>query len=500
MAADSPGQRQGFRAFFSNALRPKKSRQVLRKANASTPDLRSTVRDTSTDGIPPVPVVPAVPKLAPLQAHQAKYRTATAQVDTQLGERRDYTTIIHSLGIHDLRDKDAVEQDAENARRPPGEPMIASLSWDLWALVADNLNPAERASLAFASKTLWFRLGPGPWMDLCYPENREYRGDFLVPQDRFLPRHLLCFQCGKYHRRTQEGQEKLQPAHVLNPLFNCPNARNAAIPAPRHRITHGRVIHFTFVQLVMRAYRFSPRYGIPVESLARRWQRDGWSHHSRFHIDKGRLLMRVVSSTFAPPNLPASSKRMLLYSRDDYWPYFSACAHWRDGELMNVCKCALEHIPKPRETAGLQGLEHKAKDTYHGRIYNPNAIATLCGKCRPMRRCPDCPSEYLVEIKLTEDRSNPKSIHFRHAIVVTRWCDLGDGSSPRLSPEWAACNGLQCQARGWEERYDSFKLLGKRTISGIFESAITDDTIPGQRVISMNPRGKRLGEAGNNWY
>lgn len=488
MSVESPGDRQGFRAFFANALRPKRSRRVLRKANASTPDLRSTALAQKLDND-----IPPVPKLAPLQAHQEKYRAAAGQIDSQLGENRDYTTIIHSLGIHGTGNHEQDAEDWEYDPRRPGEPLIASLSMTLWGMVAENLDPADRASLAFASKTLFNRLGPGPWIELDYPENREYRAEFLVSQDRFLPHHLLCFPCAKFHRRTQEGREKLQPATVINPLFECPNARNAALPAPRHRITHGRTLYFAFVQLAMRAYRFSPYYGITVESLSRRWQRDGWSHHSRYLVSKGRLLMRVVSSTFAPPDLPPSSQRLLLYSREDYWPFFSACAHWRDGELMNVCKCALSHIPKPRPTAGLQGVEHRAKDLAHGRIYNPNAITTLCGKCRPMRRCPDCPSEYLVEIKLTEDRANPKSIHFRHAIVVTRWCDLGDGTSPKSSPEWAAINGEG-------ERYDSFKLLGKRTISGTFESALTDDTIPGQRVLNMNPKGKRLGEAGTNWY
>ncbi|KAF7586590.1 hypothetical protein BBP40_008635 [Aspergillus hancockii] len=245
----------------------------------------------------------------------------------------------------------------------------------------------------------------------------------------------------------------------------------------------------------MRAARYGPKYGLPPDSLSRRWRRDGWSHHTRYHLHQGRLLMRVVSTAFADPALTPSQQRLLLYSREDYWPYFSACAHWRDGELMNVCKCALSHIPVPRETAGLQGLEHRAKDMYHRRAHNPNALATLCGKCRPMRRCPECPSEYLVEVKITEDRSSASSKMFRHAIVVTRWCDLGDGRSPRLSREWAAVNGDEAG-----EGYDSFAVMGKRSISGIFEAAITDDTLPGQRIISMNPKGLKLGEAGNNWY
>ncbi|PKX92621.1 uncharacterized protein P174DRAFT_442476 [Aspergillus novofumigatus IBT 16806] len=430
MSAESPGQKTGFRAFLTNALRPKKSRQVLRKNTVSTPNLRAAARPSiASDEVP------------------------------ELGETRDPTAMLHSIGILDTEDSDGFASDLQKDNRPPGEPMIASLSQDLWALVAEYLNPAERASLAFASKTLLLRLGRGPWMALNLPENREYRVDFLAPHDRYLPHHLLCMPCARYHRRTQEGHERLEPATVL----------------------------------ALRAHRFGPAYGIPVDSLSRRWRRDGWSHHTRYHIHKGKLLMRVVSSTFAEPDLAPSSMRLLLYSRDDYWPYFSVCAHWRDGQLMDVCKCALGHVPKPRATAGLQGLEHRAKDIYHGRTHNPNQFATLCAKCRPMRRCPDCPSEYMVEIKLSEDRSDPRSLRFRHAIVVTRWCDLGDGTSPHGSREWAACNG---ELAG----YDSFEVLGKRSISGVFESAFTDDHIPGQRIVSMNPKGKRLGEAGNSWY
>lgn len=484
MPADTSGGKGGFRSFFSNSLRPKKSRQVLRKGNVSAPDLPAATQAASKD-------VPEMPPLAPLQAHREKYKASHAQLDTQLGENRDYTTMIHSIGIQDLTKdtNDPMEYD----NRPPGEPQIVSLSPDLWQEIAEYLNPTEAASLAFSTITLYRRLGPRPWKILNLPENREYRCDFLAYLTGFFPHHLLCFPCAIYHIRTQEGNERLQPADVVNPLYDCPNMYNSLLPPPRHRITHARNLPFSFVQLVLRARRYGPEYGIPVESLTRRWKRNGWTHNTRYHIHNGRLLMRVVSQTFAEPGLPPTSQRMLLYSRDDYWPYFSACAHWRDGELMNVCKCALTHVPQPRQTHALLGMEHKMKDTFAGRIYDPNAIASLCGKCRPMRRCPDCPTEYLVEVKLTEDRANPKSIHFRHAIVVTRWSDLGDGSSPRLSPEWAACNGER-------EGYDSFALLGKRAISSIFESAFTVDTLPGQRIISMNPKNKRLGEEGTNWY
>lgn len=489
MSAESPGNKPGIRSFFSNALRPKKSRQTLRKnsLSRSMTDLRLAARPSADEPPPPMP------DLAPLQAHRLKYMQAHAQLDSQLGERLDYTTMIHSLGLLEPEDNYGPAQ-IDNERREPGEGDIAKLPPILWHYVASFLNPADAASLAFASVTLFRRLGTRPFMALNRPENHDHKLNFLIRLDQSLPYHLLCFPCGRYHRRTQKGQERLKPAHVVNPLFNCPNAQNSLNPQPKSRITHDRAIPFSFVQLTMRAHRFGPTYGIGADELGRRWQRDGWSFASRFFIHEGRLLMRVISQTFAAPALTPSAQRILLYSREDYWPYFSACAHWRDGELMPACKCALAHIPKPRETAGLQGLEHKVKDRLHGNRFDPNALTTLCGFCRPMRRCPECPSEYLIEVKLTEDKSDVRGTVFRQAIVVTRWTDLGNGTTP-AGLEWGAINGIRSD-------YDSFAHAhyAKRGIASVFEAAFTADTLPGQRVISMNPKKTKLGERGHEWY
>lgn len=79
---------------------------------------------------------------------------------------------------------------------------------------------------------------------------------------------------------------------------------------------------------------------------------------------------------------------------------------------------------------------------------------------------------------------------FKQAIVVTRWSDLGDGTTP-LDEEWAAVNGVG--------DYDSFGKMGRRAIAGIFESQ-SGVTIPGQRILSVNPNGGKLGEEGHNWY
>ena len=151
---------------------------------------------------------------------------------------------------------------------------------------------------------------------------------------------------------------------------------------------------------------------------------------------------------------------------------------------MDLPKCALNHIPVVRD------------DVFHMHIRKdkPAGVVTLCSECRPMRRCPECPTEYLIELKLVEDKEEPQGSfrRFNQGLIVTRWSDLGDGSNPITSPEWAAVNGEK-------DDYDSFAEIGRRAVSGIFESAYSD-TIPGQRILSMNPRNIKKGEEGHSWY
>lgn len=49
--------------------------------------------------------------------------------------------------------------------------------------------------------------------------------------------------------------------------------------------------------------------------------------------------MRVKSQAFVAGGMTPAGKRMLLFSREDYSPYFSVCAHWQKGLLTTICKC-----------------------------------------------------------------------------------------------------------------------------------------------------------------
>lgn len=421
------------------------------------------------------------------------YNKNTNGITAQTGELWDEAEMLHSLLRRDSHDSmNSINRRARerwlvpDPSQKPGESVIASLPPALWEEIAGHLTVTEAANLAVSTKTLLSLLGKGPLLALDLPENHQNKVDFLLPMDRHLPNHLFCFPCATYHVRLQKGKEKLRANRILNFIYNCPNPKLQS----RHRLTPGHSLPFAFVQLAFRYEQLGHEFGIPLESLSRRYKdpESEWLHQTRYFFHKGHLLLRVTSKAFAQAGLPVSGLRHFLYSREDYTPYFSVCDHWRDGELMNLCKCAMSHIPKPRETVMQQLQKGPALQLA---LLNPKIFITLCQECRPMRRCPECPTEYLIELKLEEDRTDPNpSQRFKQCLVVTRWSDLGDGTTP-MGNEWAAICG--------KGNYESFKLMGRRAIAGTFESQ-SGVTIPGQRILSLNPKGERLGEAGHGWY
>ncbi|KAF1849532.1 uncharacterized protein K460DRAFT_365419 [Cucurbitaria berberidis CBS 394.84] len=438
---------------------------------------------------PPVPVARAPPaKLS--KAHRAPSRTDDI-LDKDTGERKDLTEMMHAFTFNEELDMidekfDSTSLDYDPSK-PDGTAVLGSASPEIWLRIADFLSPLDVANLSSTCRTVSTRLGRHPYRLLLDPINRYDRLNFLLAMDQKLPRHLLCFPCAQWHLRIQPGLETLKPHNVLNPLFECPNRTNIHLPPPRTRITDGRTLPFAFIQLVRRSWAFGPEFGIDHQSLARRWKDpySDWTHESKYHVtNKGHVLMRVKSQHYVEGGMKDAAKRLLLFSRSDYTPYFSVCSHWKHGILTSIPKCALDHIPFSATSEHYAITQHRKKST---------GLVSLCSQCRPMRRCPQCPTEYLFELKFLEDKNvrghGPE--RFKQAMLVTRWSDLGPARSP-ADAEWSAIVGEN-------EKYDSFAEIGRRAVSGVFESAFTD-TVPGQRILSTNPMKVKADDIGGAWY
>ncbi|KAF1937153.1 hypothetical protein EJ02DRAFT_458967 [Clathrospora elynae] len=445
------------------------------------------------------PYAPSKPQPSKLsKAHRAPSTSVRADdiLDKDTGERKDLTDMMHAFtfvdGVDDIEEEKDDRSLDYDPSRPDGTATLGSASPEIWLRVADFLSPLDVANLSFTCRTMYARLGRHSYKLLLNPLHRSYRLDFLLTMDPKMPRHLLCFPCAQWHLRIQPGMETLKPHNVLNPLFECPNRTNVHIPPPRIRISDGRTLPLAFIQLARRSLAYGPEYGIRHQSLARRWKDaySDWSHESTYHItEKGHVLMRVRSQNYVEGGMTDAAKRLLLFSRGDYTPYFSVCAHWKHGLLTSIPKCALTHIPFINE-AGTNAV-----DKFREKKFGKQAVGmvSLCSVCRPMRRCPKCPTEYLFELKLVEDKTvrGHGLGRFKQALIATRWSDLGPAKSP-ADAEWSAITGEN-------EGYDSFIEIGRRAVSGVFEAAFTD-TVPGQRIMSMNPQAVKANEESGDWY
>lgn len=465
--------------------------QTTTANSARTGSLPQIYHERGQKKVQQLPSRPQPSKLS--KAHRAPVRKDDI-LDKDTGERKDLTDMMHAFTYNEALDSvdeghHHVEEIFYDPTKPDGTAMLGGVSPEIWLHVAEYLSPLDVAHLSSTCRTMFTRLGHQPYRLLLDPRNRPDRLDFLLAMDHKLPRHLFCFPCAQWHLRIQPGLETLKPQNVLNPLFECPNFTNNLLPPPRIRIAEGRTLPFAFVQLARRHWAFGPEYGISHQSLGRRWKDaySPWSHESKYHVtEKGHVLMRIKSQAYVEGGMTMAGKRMLIFSRDDYTPYFSVCSHWKNGVLTSVPKCALDHIPV-EETNVVNGIRD--------RLVPKKAVGNVptCQKCRPMRRCPECPTEYLFELKMVEDKTvkSNGAERFKQALVVTRWSDLGPGRSP-VDREWSAITGEN-------EEYDSFQEIGRRAISGVFESAFTDTT-PGQRIVTMNPKKVKANEIGGDWY
>lgn len=305
---------------------------------------------------------------------------------------------------------------------------------EIWEMVANHLAPSTAAALTMTGRRMYRYLGNQYLDALNAEENREEKASFLHHFEDKLPQHILCWQCGVYHHRQDASSERLGQYESA-----CPRYRADA----QSMLSRDRLIPWDLVHLATRAARHTPAHGIPTSALTKKWTSEsGWKHTTRALLVDTHLVLRASSLSWVEAYMSASELRVVVDER--YHERFSHCKHISNS-LDKYAKCAVSHI-RP----GYQ-------------------VTAQCAACRPLRRCNQCPSEYLIEIKLVEDRQGPRSPllpAFRHALSVTRWSDLGAGTSPHASLEWRAARSPLFET--WAAQKVDFWSL--RTVRSRFEA------------------------------
>ena len=380
---------------------------------------------------------------APLSSHGAE---PEHDVDTAITNAEPHDP----ESLHVSQTKEA--PDGNNVKRTSQlEQLIALLPSELWMMIAEYLDPSAAASFGFANREMSHRIGPPLFRTLNLPENKAEKLSFLHHMQADLPSHVLCHQCAIFHVRLKAGSESLRESYQDRPLTRC--ERQSYIPAVR--LSFDRALPFHLAKLAMHSARYGPSHGIPLKNLHRSWtpfmcewaSTTEWTHKTRFTIDKSQLLMKVTSTHFVGASLSKSEQRLALTCRYDYSANYTTCPHEAHGNMLfNVCKCALSHVPSN----------------------GAPIVPTQCATCLPLHRCVACPSEYLVEVKLKEHKDSNGPTPFRHAIVVTRWTNLGDCENPG-SREWRHCSALQDLFD--EDEVEVYRTEEVRTVRSRFEAA-----------------------------
>ncbi len=328
------------------------------------------------------------------------FLTRVTQVFT--GQKRDKNRLhLRSSTRHDSNSDTAACSQFESPRL--ASDLISTLPPELWHIIARFLPLASRAAMALSSRQWLSIFGAQPWSMLKLPGNRHQRLAFLRLIDSELPDHLLCHKCAIYHTRPAAYDAWKLKSHRAGYAM----------------LAGGVLLPFHIVQLAIRAKRLGPRFGITLDKLqtmawgycapldmpptSTTWGCNGWWHSWSYAIVDGKFLVRFDSAMYVDVDTSMDSFDSRKGGGLRAERTISKCKHLRGG-LDEVCKCAVSHI------------ESGFQPTFP------------CDKCRPMRNCYKCATEYLVRVELSGDATH-------HILTVSRWSDLGDGLDP-MSKEW----------------------------------------------------------------
>ena len=259
---------------------------------------------------------------------------------------------------------------------------VILLPFKIWSIIMQNLMPWEKASLSLTCHLLLEILGSTHIKRLNRVdwEFKNQRLRLLYSFDGKFPKHRLCFACAIFHLGFDI----------------CHRESSVFVP-----VYPGLWLRFRDVQLLVKAHR----HNIPTGAFARtpydvsfqanqgNNYRFKWKHSVSYVFQENRLLLRVDSVKAV---YPCIEPRAVLGH--------TACHHYKE-ELFEICSCAIDHVCSQDVCA-----------------------ATICFKCRPLRRCHSCATEYLVRLEscvpMSSNEQAKESDTHGQLLRVTRWSDL----------------------------------------------------------------------------
>lgn len=342
----------------------------------------------------------------------------------------------------------------------------------LW-LIAEELPGIDQASLALTSKQLLSILGNKSF-DII-KRSPDLKITFLEILSRDLPDFIPCHICAALHSWKPTFRDR-----------DCVDLTGSIIVIPGEL-----ALHFVDVQLIMRAHRISPDYGISLSDLWLDWRHPyyqgvdqfvssevinlgpgKWSGTyrtdfveqpveccSELRITKDGLVLRAEASQEVDIARAAGRRRfehdhLHINGYDKYIvDVFDTigCPHSRyfskhtQKETVRILQKAETHLRRQITTLPLRLRDEPT--------HPPSIVEGT------LYRCPCCPTEIDISAQVFEDGTC--------SLVVVFWRDLGLGTDPGTQP-WKAQQPLSVRNQYDEGRYtrlSSYKPLNRDQLS-----------------------------------
>ena len=269
---------------------------------------------------------------------------------------------------------------------------LCDLPAEILQLVADFLPTTSAASFALCSRFTYLAIGSQHWHHLRDQAHGEEKRQFLSILERDLPTFVHCHRCNQLHRRM-EYERPRRPSGLA--ILHVP-AMKPCIRRDRIRMVwvFDYDLHFHFCQLVMRAYRYGPQYGIPLGALT--------------HIST-QSRQRSASQVFVSARIAPASGELILRIR--YRILMQSEMHLKDLQWYRVYICP-----------HLIGVRHHSRLSALLRCKMSHVNDRKCPVCSVLIQCHHCATECLVE---TEDFGDLGLI-----VMITAWKNLGSCKTP----------------------------------------------------------------------
>lgn len=306
---------------------------------------------------------------------------------------------------------------------------IETLPVEILLLISEFLSPEDVVCFCLANTRIFVALARRR-KHLTPPQGRD-KLPILYRLERDFPAYFACQSCFILHKfkRNCIGSPAPYYAWVCRlPCVKCFPQPPDGLGLKIHRMdtSDDYQLLFVHIQLVMRHFRYGPRFGLNAKEL---------SYTRVKEWDNGTTLLSVeaqictVNSKSASSSTPVPRQEAAKYSgRPTDFEAANLCLRIQD--IMMMTGTAVDFLPPPERAFTICG--HISQTRLSHLIFSHILSSTAGARETPFfpsysNNCKQCNTDYQLELHFLGQNDL--------ALVITRWLNLGAGLTPE-DPQW----------------------------------------------------------------